>query len=345
MFLSYIHSFRAVAILFIVAGHTIYLFDWQSTPRLEGLLRSLLQNGTILFVFVAGFLFQHLSRKFGYRRYLKSKLLNVLMPYTLISLPMLAAQYLTDRGSWSPEFELAVLPTLAHHLAFNLLTGYHILPFWFIPMITVFYLLAPLLLWIDRDGRLYYTLPLFLGVTVFVHRPATFIHVWHSTAYFLPVYIFGMWFSHHRERVKAWFERHLPWLLALTAGLTATEVFVFERGGAIYSRALFSSEAGVLGTNAIQKLLLCGILIVLLDRWDARVAKRLTLTADLSFGIYFLHMYFIQAYTQFALGDIFPRGGVPRYALAVAVVTGLSVLCLLIAKKILGKHSRKFVGS
>lgn len=345
MFLSYIHSFRAVAILFIVAGHTIYLFDWQGTPRLEGLLRSIFQNGTILFVFVAGFLFQHLSRKFIYRRYLKSKLVNVLMPYTLVSLPMLVAQYLTGRGSWSPDFDLAVLPTVAHHLVFNLLTGYHILPFWFVPMITVFYLLAPLLLWVDHDGRFYYALPLLLTVTVFVHRPATFIHIWHSSAYFLPVYLFGMWFSHHRERVKAWFTRHLPWLLALVVALTLVEVFVFGRGGAIYSVSLFSSEAGVLGTNAIQKLLLCGVLIVLLDRWDEAVAKRFALTAELSFGIYFLHMYFIQLYTQFVLGDVFPRGGLLRYALAVAVVTGLSVLCLLIAKKILGRHSRKFVGS
>ena len=70
MFLSYIHSFRAVAILFIVAGHCVYLFEWEAIRWQERLMKSLMQNGTVLFVFVAGFLFQHLSHKFEYRRYL-----------------------------------------------------------------------------------------------------------------------------------------------------------------------------------------------------------------------------------------------------------------------------------
>lgn len=345
MFLSYIHSFRAVAIVFIVAGHCIFLFDWNTTPWLERFFKSTMQNGTILFVFVAGFLFQHLSERFTYRRYLRSKLLNVILPYTITSLPMILVHWRTGRGSFNPEAGFDFLTTPVHHLVFNLLTGYHILPFWFIPMISVFYLLAPLLLRLDRDGRIYYTLPLLLGVTVFVHRPVDFIHIWHSCAYFFPVYLFGMAFSHHREAMVARLEKLVPLQVAVVVGLVAVEVFVLERGGAIYSKTPFSAEAGIFGTNAIQKLILCGLLVVLLKWWDDAVKDRLAYIAEVSFGIYFLHMYFIVFHTQFILGDVFPSGTVPRYAVGVSVVMGLCVLCLWIAKKIFGKHSRKVVGS
>lgn len=344
MFLSYIHSFRAVAILFIVAGHCVYLFEWERIRWQEHLVKSLMQNGTVLFVFVAGFLFQHLSHKFDYGRYLKGKLLNVILPYVIVSVPMLTVQVLTQRGAFDPSHPSG-LESVPLNILWSLLTGYHILPFWFIPMIAVFYLLAPVLLWTDRDGRLYYLLPLLLACTVFVHRPSDFTHIWHSCAYFLPVYIYGMWFSRHRERVMDWHSRWLPGLLALLVALVWLEVGYFGRGGAIGSAQLFSTENGVLGTNALQKLMLCGVLPVLLRRFGDFLDPKLDYMAQVSFGIYFLHMYFIQAYTRFVAGDVFPAASLVRYGLAVATVVGLCVLCLWLIKKILGRHSRKFVGS
>lgn len=344
MFLNYIHSFRAVAILFIVAGHCVYLFEWESIRGQERLMKSLMQNGTVLFVFVAGFLFQHLSHKFTYGRYLKSKLLNVILPYVIVSIPMITVQALTQRGAFDPTFEHH-WPTVAQNVLWSLLTGYHILPFWFIPMIAVFYLLAPLLLWIDRDGRFYYALPVLLTVTVFVHRPSDFTHIWHSCAYFLPVYLYGMWFSKHREAVMDWHDRWLAWLIAAVVAVVGLEVVYLERGGAIGSAALFSTENGTLGTNAVQKLLLCGVLLALLRRYGAFFDGKLKYLAEISFGIYFLHMYFIQGYTRFVAGDVFPTAALWRYALAVIVVVSLCVICLWLAKKILGRHSRRVVGS
>lgn len=344
MFLSNVHSFRAVAILFIVAGHCIYLFEWQGAELTERLLKSVLQNGTVLFVFVAGFLFQHLSGRFDYRKYLRSKLRNVISPYVVVSLPMILLQWQTSRGSFDPANEIE-LPGLAAHLLFNLLTGFHILPFWFIPMISVFYLLAPALLAADRDGRAYVLLPVLLATTCFVHRPSQFTHVWHSCLYFLPVYLFGMWFSRHRERLLAWHDRWLGFVGAAYLGLVALEVVGLERGGALYSRQIFSTEQGVFDTNALQKLVLCGLLLVLLQRLDRWVAPLLTRLADLSFGIFFVHMYFIQAYARLVLGEVFPPGDGLRYAGLVAVVVVLSMLCLLLAKRILGRHSRRVVGS
>ena len=343
MFLSYIHSFRAVAILFIVAGHCVYLFEWEG-HWIESVLRSVFQNGTVLFVFVAGFLFQHLSGRFEYRRYLKSKLKNVIAPYIVVSIPMLAVQYLTSRSSFDPSrgFEF---PTLAHNIAWNYLTGYHILPFWFIPMIVVFYLIAPVLLWMDRARWPYYVMPALFAVAVLAHRPENITQTYHSCITFLPVYIYGMWSSRYRESLMPWVQRLLLPLTALAAALVSVEVFLLDRGGAIVSRLPFSTENGVFDTNALQKILLCWVLMAWLDRYDDQVRGALATLADLSFGIFFLHMYFIQAWAHLLPGENFPHGNLLKYFGLVSVVVGLSVLVILVVKRIFGKRSRMIVGS
>src|ERR1019366_3324136 len=265
MFLKYIHSFRALAIVLVVAAHCITLFDWGSRGWSYQLVHSLAPNCTVFFVFISGFLFQHLSHKFEFRRYLKSRFDNVLLPYVIVSLPMIAAQAVTRGGVFDPTYTHH-WPTVAQNVGWALLTGHHILiPFWFIPMIAVFYVLAPVLLRIDRDGRFYYLLPLLLTGTVCVHRPNNLDHIWQSFAYFLPVYLFGMWFSRHRERLLAWHDRWLLILLTAALGLVWLEVGL-HHAGYISSAAIFSTEKGVVDTNALLKLLLCGVMLVIMRR-------------------------------------------------------------------------------
>src|ERR1035438_9678225 len=65
MFLRYIHSFRALAIILVVAAHCITLFDWGRTGWPYQLVVSVMPNCTVFFVFIAGFLFQHLKEETG----------------------------------------------------------------------------------------------------------------------------------------------------------------------------------------------------------------------------------------------------------------------------------------
>jgi surface polysaccharide O-acyltransferase-like enzyme len=343
MFLRYIHSFRALAIVSIVAAHCMCLFDWGSIRLQRHLVMSLTSNGTMFFVFIAGFLFQHLSHKFEYRRYLKSKLQNVLLPYVIVSLPMIAVQALSQGGSFDPTY-IHHWPTVAQNVAWSLLTGSHTqFHLWFIPMIAIFYLLAPLLLWIDRDGRPYYLLPLLLTVTVCVHRPSDFDHIWQSCAYFLPVYLYGMWFSRHRERLLAWHDRWLPALFTLVAGLLCFQVGYLQRAGAILSAAMFSTENGIVDTDAFQKLLLCGILLVVLRRLGEGLHRKVRHLADASFGIYFLHMYFVKGCAQLLGRQASPGAGLWQYWLALAVVVTVCVGYPWLGKQVMSRLSRYVV--
>ena len=76
-FLPYIHNFRGIAILYIVAFHCWSSFGWGNHLLEKTVWNSLIVYGTVLFVFIAGFLFQHLNgrvnRRFDFKTYLKKK--------------------------------------------------------------------------------------------------------------------------------------------------------------------------------------------------------------------------------------------------------------------------------
>ena len=84
--LNYINYLRAIAIIFIVAGHTlIWGKPGHSIQRINSYF---LQGGTLLFIFIAGFLFQYLSYKFDYKNFLINKFKNVIMPYWITMFPI-----------------------------------------------------------------------------------------------------------------------------------------------------------------------------------------------------------------------------------------------------------------
>jgi len=335
-----VHSFRALAIIFIVAGHSIPLFNWGFRHSLVGWPESLMTNGTVFFVFIAGFLFQHLSARFQYREYLRKKCRNVLLPYLFFSAPIIIGQILTHSELFTSASNAR---SIAAGIVRSLITGCHIEgAYWFIPMIGLFYLLAPAFAWMDRDRRVYRLLPILIVVPVLVHRPSNLEDIWHSCAYFLPVYIYGMWFSRNRDAALAWHKRAMPLLLVAIAATTWLEVVYFKRPGAIDSVAMFSTEQGILGTNAVQKLLLCGVLLVLLRQCGSAVHRVLGFVGDLSFGVYFLHMLVINAYSFTGIRT--PRGNLLVYGGSVLATLLICIGCLAAAKSLTGARSRALIG-
>ncbi len=89
-FLDYIHYFRAIAITLIVGVHVL-----DSLERPENLqpimrfLEVLVDDSTLLFVLISGFLFQHLAPKFEAKTYFFKKALYVFLPYIAFSVPII----------------------------------------------------------------------------------------------------------------------------------------------------------------------------------------------------------------------------------------------------------------
>jgi len=87
MFLNSINHFRAIAILAIVAGHCFYLVDASFNTFPERVFCNLLTGGTVLFVFISGFLFHHIFyKRYQFKKFMAGKFKKVLLPYTLLAL-------------------------------------------------------------------------------------------------------------------------------------------------------------------------------------------------------------------------------------------------------------------
>ena len=347
-FLSYIHSFRGAAILAVVATHVTDLLTWnKDQPLTEHLSYSIFQNGTVLFLFIAGLLFQYLSGRFRYSKYITGKLRNVILPYIIISIPVIVYDYLLHAGIFAPgyprRFDNPIL-----HIAWSYLSAAQMpVPFWFIPVIFILQVLAPLLLAVDRRPRLYWIiLPLTVSA-MFCHRPADLTHIWHAFIYFAPAYIAGMWCSRYRESIIAGIAQWRLPLWGIAAALVVIEVFVLGRGGAIFCRAPFSMEAGILDLNLPLKLLVSFLLVELLYRYDDVCRNKFSYLADTSFGIFFLHKYIIGFFDRVILplaGISHINGSIWAFLVLVPLVTGLSVALVALFRLVLGKRSRLVIG-
>lgn len=345
MFLRYIHLFRAIAIIFIVAGHTDTLFSWEADTVAQRFAQTVFRNGSLMFVFIAGFLFQHLLPKYEIKKYYLSKLKNVISPYLIISIPaILRVIFVPYEHAGFPETFLAWNPI--NQALFLYLTGGHLMALWFIPMIAIFYLIAPLLVRLDRDGRIYWLLPALYVIALFMHRPAGLLDPVHSFLLYLPIYLLGMWSARNIKPILAFVHR---WQWPMLAGfivIVLLEVFVLEANENVYAQNMFDRHPDVIDFITVQKTLLSFLLLYYLSRVQEIAPRFLDTVAEISFGIFFVHSYAILASQTVARRlDWELSFNVPLYFLYTAFVIALVSATILIVKRLTGPRSRFLVGA
>ena len=330
-FVNYIHNFRGLAIITVVAAHI--LLSWPEGSPVYQFFRVFWENGTVLFIFIAGYLFQFLSARFEYGDYLKKKFQYVILPYLVISIPIIFFR-VTQHDY--PGYLLEHHPEFVQYPAWRqvfqfLITGAHMQQLWFIPMITLYYLLAPVLLYIDRHPVLYWIIVPLAVVSLLVEREP-FNDTPRMFAHFLSTYIFGMLLSRYRHRYLELAKRWWPVITALTIAAIAINLYLYP----VYAGPL----------NYIQKMLMCLFAIYWLWRLDRYMPKFLSVLAEVSFGIFFVHYYLILAvravYLRLYHHNI--PGNVLTWLLYLLIVMGGSVLLIRIVQKIMGRNSRYLIG-
>lgn len=334
MFLNYMNNFRGAAILFIVAVHCLHklrtVFGWDSSALSYATVAAVISNGTVLFVFISGFLFQHLSARFTYGGYLSSKWRNIILPYLVISVPAVIL-HIGNFTSLPNPYAGQPVPL---QVALFYITGLHLLPLWFIPMITLFYLISPGLIKLDRARWPYWLLPPLLAVASVV--PRAFDNVLQSFVHYFPVYLFGMFCSRYRIEVLRFVERYLAPLTALFVGMVALDTWI-----------LYGSDR-VIPTNYLSlwnKLILALLLMYLLYRYDDSVKRRFDVLASTSFGIYFVHQYVIELSGRFIPTTVTAAWlRVSIFLTFTLAITTISIVLLRLAKRVIGPHSRLLIG-
>jgi surface polysaccharide O-acyltransferase-like enzyme len=331
-FLRHVHYFRAFAIVSILFAHLWDLpIGHADRPILFAMRELLFHTSTAYFLFISGFLFIHLSADFDIKRYYRSKLLYVVVPYTLLSTLIFCIKHAPSLGSEST-------PELLKELGLALLRGTAVAPYWYIPFLVIIIAVSPLLLTLPaRVFRwlciLACPLPLLGTRTALVTLPLFM--------YFFPVYLIGC-LAATNYRAFTDFVRNNRWTLSLaavvsTALIAALGALPYSIGWVNLTDSLFY----------IQKVSICLLVLVALQRWESRDARLLGTIATYSFALYFTHPVLASAYLRLRILSWLPDVEwlvlVSSVALVLALL-GLNLLLCAAVKRMLGRRSRYLIG-
>ncbi|UZR97165.1 acyltransferase family protein [Chondrinema litorale] len=330
-----IHYFRAFAILCIIGIHVHSQVKWNDNEILGNIIKVLLENSTFYFVFISGFLFQHLSKKFEFKDFLEKKFKYVLQPYLIFSIPIIVGRIILNRHApfaleYDSNFENL---SIFEQFFFYVITGSHLRPFWFIPLLVFFYVCAPLLNKIDKKPQLYWFLPIVLLFSFYFERgnlyqlPRNFLH-------FVPIYILGMFASRNKKTIYAFLKKHRKSLVFATI-VSFYYAFIEMENHSFYLQKLISTFLIFSFFHSFSKHI------------NKKIAKIIDFVAVYSFGLFFIHDIFEVLLKHinlhlFKFHDII--SGFSGLVILYITIIVASITILYLLKSIIGKGSRKFIG-
>lgn len=332
-FLLYMHYFRAFAIINVVLIHV-----WRSSnctnPEAERLSyiisHTVFSNSTIYFIFISGFLFYYLSVNFNAIKYYKNKIMNVIFPYMIISSVFLIIQAYN-------QSEVRSLDEYIHIFLY----GKAQFSYWYIPFISLIFLISPFLLKINdvlfrRIAILTFVFPL-LGT-----RTGTEITVG-QYLYFTPCYLLGILFAKDIDTSIAYIRKYLAIISVIAFASTICILFFY----------MFNIHTIPYGMNVvnsvgyIQKVAITFLSVLVFKRFEHKKISILNMLATYSFAIYFLHTLVDYGRMRtFLFCDIFQQWNTTPILFAYAVVILFVTLGFsIVLKRVLGNHSRKVIGA
>jgi len=334
-FLPSLEAFRAIAIVCVVAGHAIGSTAWVIDSPIEKFIANIILGGTNLFVFISGYLFHHVFKnRYTYKGFLLQKAQRVLVPYLFLSaLPILMAVKNDHRAGI-----VGALMAYIGHLG----RGDVWICYWYVPFVMAMFALSPIHRWFATlPAKVQVTaLGTMLAAASIIQRPINNIGIPQLLVYFTPVYLTGVVAAVHRQHLMAFLSRHHVKLLIGAIGLAIAQAILVTNTGS-YHRAFGS--IGNIDLQLIQKILMCGWLLYVLQWFDQHNSKVVGLLAASSFAVFFIHPYVIDLWLRTWKLHAFLSGGLALPA-AVAIILGMSILCALAIRKVAGKRSRYLIG-
>lgn len=349
--LNYINVFRGLAILLIIMGHVMQIGEPSSL--VHKINCEIVCGGTALFIFISGFLFQHLSYKFEYKNYLSKKWTNVIMPYLFTAIPGLLFCFccpILYKNAFNGLNIFAQIPILLS------IGRVHNVPTWFIPMIVIFFIFSWVFLKLEKKNILYKLLPLLLLLTIFIPRGSAEFqdtiglsyaakywvfarYILMGFVHFLSLYVLGMYCSANKNIIDKFYDKRLFLWIGMLLTAAADIYFGWEN-------------------FTISKTFLTLLVLGYLKHYDEFILSHkktnavLDFIAKYSFGIFFVHWYWLFIYNQiFHVQGVIPVGEHSIFYVLLLVivrffaVAALSILSLFLIKSLVKDgNSRKFIG-
>ncbi|MEH0158252.1 acyltransferase [Limibacter armeniacum] len=346
--LNYIHNMRALAILLIVGVHVRDMLNWNEGDISEELLVTLFDNGTVVFVFIAGFLFQYLNsnKPFKFSDYLWKKFKFVLTPYLILSALLIPIRL------WMQEDRFFLPPDFYEHnlvwqARYYLITGTHLVPLWFIPMVVLIYLCSPLLLWMDKTKYFYLLALLPICLSFMTFRPAWNTDPILAFFHFLPIYIIGMGASHFRKKLETIPTQTTFTLLSLWAILSIGQFTGLIPGHRyLWMEDIWQQGVWVFNIGHFRMALISVILVPLFSKFVNQPYRLSNLLANYSFGIFYLHFILVILLQKISVRILHINTYSISYFLVVfSMVMITSCMMVWTTKKLLKDKSRILIGS
>jgi len=333
--------FRGLAILLIVAGHT--LGPWSIDTMPEMIVGNLILGATALFVFISGFFFHYkFYARFRYEQFIGKKATNVLLPYCFLTLLALAV-----KGLWFGEvrFEGLMWSEILTLSVQYLWTGQIFSAYWYVPFIMLMFVLSPVFIcYIRLTTRVQLILLFaFVAFSMWAHRPLGNLSPWHSVVYYLSIYLLGIVYSQYNKKIRNFIAKKSVSLGLLTLLIVLTQIVLYGD-----YRNFHKPTIGLFNgfdIMILQKIALIFFVLSVLEklgRFDVYILKYL---ANLSFAIYFIHpwvIFFIDYYHVLDVIEFLP--GAIIFVIKFLCVMALSILIARVVKLALKDRSRYFIG-
>ncbi|MCC0175369.1 acyltransferase [Waterburya agarophytonicola K14] len=345
-FLNSINYFRGIAIIIIVAAHSYGIANWnvyQDPTLFEKFFYALNLNGSVFFMFISGFLYNHIFYpRFNYKKFMIKKAKYVLIPYLVCSiLPILYAVFIDIEGGFLLD-SLKDKPTLA--ILWFLATGRAVYAYWYIPMIILIFAISPLINAIIKSKYLIYITLGLIPISMLVHRPIHNTNPVHSLVYFLPIYLLGIYSSINQKKIYAFLKSNQVkiTILFLAIALGLIQVLIFNVHGN-FSKGFWSIT--VPDVNLLQKILLCFLLMSVLDKYEDTDITAMKKTAETSFAIYFIHPFLLKPITKLVRSlELGIQGNILTLIVATFLVVIVSIAIAHLLKLVFKGNSRYIIG-
>ncbi len=346
MYLVSFNYFRAITILWVVAGHGFGVVGVNLDSTWEVAIKNLLTGGTTPFLFISGFMFHYVFyKKYEFSPFMRNKAKNVLLPYLILGLVPVCLYVGTKNTGYgdyflphgSGVFHEYIVPGIKY-----LWTGRFLTAYWFVPFVMVIFLMSPLhIRFITAGNRVQVAVIAALSlVSVFIQRPIDNISVMQSVIYFTPVYLFGIWCSINRHKIYDFMRGKELFALAFAVSLAFLQAYVGGEGN--YHSDPFSYNG--VDLMYIQKMVLCLFFMAWLYRFEGTESGWLVNTlSSTSFAIFFIHPVINEIFRKLNFGFM-GLDSWAVYLVFVAFVLALCVLLSLMAKRVIPAHSRYVIG-
>ncbi len=337
--------FRAIAIIFIVAGHSYT--PWAIDTVIEKTVANLILGNTAFFVFISGFFFHYkFLKNFNYYEFIVKKSKSILVPYVIMStfafyiiVVMLQQPHDTLIRSLDGPGDI-FLSELEY-----LWTGRVMFAYWYVPFIMLMFLMSPLFIKyiaLRTPQRLTIFIVLLL-LSTYIQRPYACLSPIHSVIYYLPVYLAGILISMHKETVYQAIHNKCLLLGILTLAISFFYALYYPGYGNFYKPDLWSNNG--VDILIFQKFIFILFILSLLNNLENREYPALKHIASMSFAIYFLHPVVIFVFDYLSLFDILNTlPGFIIFMIKLPIIIGICILLALLFRQVLGMKSRYVIG-